>query len=503
MVKKDQSEFYRAFGLALWIALFAFLLKWPVFCQPLSGYFGSYQAVNAMMADMMGRGNWQDFVTPRLFNILDNAPALHLLYYPFGSLSAWILNGFLGIGIPFAGRLQAGLFVLAASMLFFFVARRFLSDKKTVFAVFVFSFSPMVLLSGIVLQNEAAALFFLLLAFWLLASSSLGAIILSGLVFSLALTARIHFIVALPALLLYLNRKKFSFSRSMIFLAAVALLVSAWYAWMRALEIAFPTQVQTSLFSQTGDGRMMRMDLLTSLTFYKRLLIILGTYCCTPVIMPFVLWGLFRFRSMDRSLLAWGWGTLALIVLLPQKVADHPFYLIVGAPVFATIATMQLGVFWKQWRNWLRVLFCVVFVLLSLRFYLPPAFHLSASDKKIVRIGGYVNKMTKEQDKIIAQHGSSPDLLYYTGRFGWAFDLDMKPQKNHIETLSVTRLKRAQYGNPIVWLEKLRSEGASYLVISEPDKFDARDDFSGYVRDRYSLVTDPSESFFVFKLRES
>ena len=37
---------------AIGIAIAAFLLKWPTFAQPLTAYFGSYQAINGMMAEM-------------------------------------------------------------------------------------------------------------------------------------------------------------------------------------------------------------------------------------------------------------------------------------------------------------------------------------------------------------------------------------------------------------------------------------------------------------------
>ena len=50
---------------AIGIAIAAFLLKWPTFAQPLTAYFGSYQAINGMMAEMMGAGSITDFFIPK------------------------------------------------------------------------------------------------------------------------------------------------------------------------------------------------------------------------------------------------------------------------------------------------------------------------------------------------------------------------------------------------------------------------------------------------------
>jgi hypothetical protein len=484
-------------------ALAALALKCPAFANPLTGYFGSYQAVNAMMAEMMG-GAPENLLMPRTFILMGGAPGFHLLYYPFGGLAAFLLNALFGGGIPWWGRAQAAVFILGATLLIYPVGRRFLDEPKARLAVFLFSFFPMVLLSGICLQNEAAAVFFLLVSFWWLDSKKDLKIFASGLVFSLALTARIHFAVVFPAFLVHLTGGGKPWRRLAAFAGGVLLPVGLWIFWLRTLNDQNLPYVQTSLFAQTGEGRFVVGALFESADFYRRIFGILGTYWCTPVMLPFVVHGLLRWERRSLELPLWIAGSLSVIVLLPQKVMDHPFYLLAGAPALALVAASSLGSIWHRWPRIFRSFFCAGFVLLALRSYVPPAIHFSDTDRRLPEIGAFVEQRTRPEDRVIAQHGSSADLLYYCRRTGWPFDLAMTAQAfGDSRQERHQKLLNAGYGDPVVWLEKLRKDGARYLVISEPSAFAANRRFSEYVKSRYPEVDIPRSSFIMFKLENS
>ncbi len=490
--------------ISLGIALVTLMMKCPAFSNPLGGYFGSYQAVNAMMAEMMGGGSVADLFIPRTFILVNGAPGLHLLYYPFGSLVAFLSNTLLGGGIPWWGRFQAGIFVFGATILLFPIARRFLTEKKALLTVFFFSFFPMVLLSGITFQNEAAALFFLMLSFWLLDSAVLAKILLSGLVFSLALTARIHFGIALPAFLIWINREKFSFRTTFVFLIGAAIPVAAWVFWMHVLQFHDAAHVQTSLFTQSGEGRFLITSLFKSFDFYKRILSILGTYWCTPILFPFALISLFRLKKEPVALLVWAWGSLSLILILPQKVMDHPFYLLCGAPAVAILITSLLGLLWDRWGLTVKLLFCGAFILLTMRYYLPPASRFSEVERNMPRIGSVVQQISRPEDVVIVQYGPSAGLLYYCHRKGWSFDLGMSKAggRHLIKQARHQQLFQEGYGDPIFWLEKLRRDGAKFLVISGPSEYYASTKFSDYVRSHFKPVAIPDRSFLIFRLEE-
>jgi len=149
-----------------------FLVKLPALGQPLTGHFGSYQAMVAMMGEMMVKGLPGSLLVPRTFLIIDGLPAYHLLYYPFGALAAVVMRSLFGGELDLWGRFQAAVFVFGAGWAMFHIARKFVEERTALLAAFLFTFSPMVLVSGISFQNEAVALFFLTFSFWLLTSRS-------------------------------------------------------------------------------------------------------------------------------------------------------------------------------------------------------------------------------------------------------------------------------------------------------------------------------------------
>lgn len=490
----------------LGIALVAFFAKGLAFWQPLTGYFGSYQAVNGMIAEMMGAGTFADFFIPRTFLLVNGSPGLHLLYYPLGSLAAFLGNAALGGGIPFWGRLQAGIFVWGATLLLYRIAREFSSKRQALLAVFFFSFFPMVLLSGIVLQNEAAAIFFLVFSFWLARFQQTTIVFLSGLFFSISLIARIHFVVALPAFLLYVTRGHFSWRRIIYFSVGMLLPMAGWMGWMYHLEVKYSDIVQTSIFSQLGEGRILPFSQFTSLNFYKRIIMTLSTYWCTPILAPFACIGLFQLRLDRISLLAWAWGSLSLILLLSEKIVDHPFYLLVGAPPLAVLTALCLSEIWERWSKILRWIICFAFVITSGRFFLPPAITFSDSEKALERIGIFAQQKSSPEDLIIASHGSSIDLLFYCHRKGWPFDIDMvgySPLSNRHNQRRYRELLEKGYGDPVRWLEFLRTQGARYLILAQPRRFEANHLFSDYVRHNYHEIITNDLQFRMFDLSKN
>jgi len=152
------------FKLAL-ILTVSFLIKIPVLTAPLTGHFGSYQAMNAMMSEMIRLDSIRTILIPRVFLLMDGKPALHLLYYPFASFFVAVAKFFFGGGTDFLGRFQAAFFVALAGAFLYPVARSFLERRAALLAVLIFSFSPMTLVSGVSFQNEAIAIFFLMASF--------------------------------------------------------------------------------------------------------------------------------------------------------------------------------------------------------------------------------------------------------------------------------------------------------------------------------------------------
>ncbi len=489
--------------MALVILLCGFLVKFAVFGRPFLGYFGSYQAMVAMMAEMMLKAPPQSFFIPRTYILLNGQPEIHLLYYPFSAWAAALFKTVFGGSMDFWGRFQAGLFMLGAGIFFFKAAKKVFGEKIALIALLIFTFSPMALLDGTSLRNEASALFFLTASFWFLAQGeSFLLSFIAGLSFSCAIVARLHFIFVMPAFCIFIvSNREAAFRRAVIFLTGVFLPLAAWILWARHINALYQDNVMTSLFSQAGEGRVLSSSLFFQYAFYLRLLKILAIQLLTPAVFPFLIAGVFVFPGPHRWFLsAWAAGAAAAIILLPQKVNDHPFYLISLLPAAAIFSAAAIEIYAERLPVAIQKGGAILLIVMSLVYTSRPAFSDDHSSM-IPEIGKVVQSLTAEKDAIVAQHGTAPDLLYYSQRMGWPFDVEMAHHPLE-DQLRFRKMKEEGYGNPQVWLEKLRGDGAKYLVISEPEKFLQEKDFFEYVQDHYQKIPVDSDKFYIFDLRQ-
>ncbi len=491
----------------LWILaiLSGFLIKIPFFSAPLIGHFGSYQIVNAMMARAMTEGGWEAWLAPQTQILMHGKPALHLIYYPFGSFAAALLERLIPVvSLDFWGRVQAALWMAGSGVLLRKITRKFFSEQESFLAVLFFTFSPMALIYGVALQNEAAALFFLLSAFALALRPGLFPALGAGIFFSLVLLARLHFILLIPVMLVPLVLQQTGrWKRLFLFGAGVLLPAGLWFGCTALIQTAHPESVMTSLFMQAGEGRVMSRSLLFSKDFLQRFLQIIFTLWLTPVLVPFALTGAFR-KVRPPVLLAAAACVCPLFtaLLLPQKVYDHPFYLIAAIPGAAVLAAAGLSDFLALRRKSWGLLILGVFFLASFRYYIPPvSASFSAGARHLAAVGEAVQLRTQPEDRVIAQSGTSPELLYYTRRSGWPFDLGMAPE-NMTAQARHQRMKAEGYGDPQAWLEHLRSEGASKFVVSDRAALEKRADFAAYMNAHYAFEDSEEIDFRIYHLKE-
>lgn len=147
----------------------------------------------------------------------------------------------------------------------------------------------------------------------------------------------------------------------------------------------------------------------------------------------------------------------------------------------------------------IQIILLALFIVLSIRLWIGPA--LSSSDTPYFqKIRFEVQSRAKLNDKVIAQFGSSPELLFYFRRLGWPFEIEMtkdslEGQARHI------RLIEKGYGDPKQWLEYLRTQGAQWFVISEPVVFRANKPFYEYVTSKYSQLSKNTDDFLIFDLK--
>ncbi len=480
----------------------SFLLKLPALPLPLTGYFGSYQAMNAMMAEMMAWDLPSSLFMPRSFIVIQGEPSLHLLHYPFGSLIAFTLKNLFQGHLDLWGHFQAALSVFFAAWLLYLIVKQLFDSTTALLTCFVFSFSPMILTMGVSFQNEAVAVFFLTLSFYLLMKENAWLRFIAGLIFSCALTARIHFLACLPGFFLFLLLNKSSAKSFLLFLLGTMLPVSVWYGFVFYLTQVH-SGIMTSFFDQIGEGRVMAVSLWKTKDFYERILEVLLGEWMTPLMIPFLILGLFAWDLKRLPFTVWALGSLATLILLPQKVYDHPFYLIHGAPAVSVLIGLSLSRLWPYFNRFAKWVLLAIFVMASLRYYVPAAILSRSDGKRILKIAGEVERVAHKEDRVIASYGSSPEFLYYTHRLGWPFNVEMAGELKVDHQKRFLQQVELGYGDPVKWLEYLRTQEAAYLILANPEEFEKNAVFSDYVRQNYPLVSTAHDSFLMFDLTKT
>jgi hypothetical protein len=179
-------------------------------------------------------------------------------------------------------------------------------------------------------------------------------------------------------------------------------------------------------------------------------------------------------------------------------VHDHPFYLIAGVPAAAVLAAVTIEGMLSKASGRVFVGGTVIFILFALRFYIPPAFFSQKQGMHIPAIGKKIQEITNKNDKIVASYGSSDALLYYAHRFGWSFDIQMATHPLERQKRHEAKIANG-YGDPVKWLEYLRSQEAKYFVVSEPEIFQREKTFFDYMQTKYRLAAE-DESFRMYDL---
>lgn len=478
------------------ILTLSFLVKIPFLGAPLVGYFGSYQCVNAMMSEMMAEKGWQAVFAPQINILLSGEPAYHLLYFPFGSFFAFVMNQIAG-PIDFWGRFQSAFFMAASGYLLYLIVQRIADKKTALIAALLFSFFPMNLVMGINFQNESIAIFLLLLSFYFNLTKKT---ILSGLMLSLAMVARIHIILIGPAFIASYLLEKRPLKDYVIFGLSSFIALITWYAYQYQIGLHHTEYVMTSLFNQAGDGRILKHPLLGQSAFYLRVADYILFRSMTPVVIPFALITLFRLRKNFAVWAVWAVGALSCIFLLPQKTNDHPFYLITLLPPMAVMAAVTIR---KMLINKRKALFFLtaVFFLFSLRYYIPPAWSSwNPTAVRIKAIGLNIRALTLSEDFIAASHMTSPELLFYTGRKGWPFDIRMD-EREFDNRVYLNTVRKKGYGDLIKWVEYLKSQNAKYLVISELDVLNNKQYFKEYLQKNYREKLNQELNYAIYDLQ--
>lgn len=501
------------------VLIAGFLIKIPFAFLPLTGHFGSYQSIVAMMAVRMQEVGLWAVLMPQTFVLEAGHPSMQLLYYPFSSLAAAVLGSIPLGDIDFWCRMQAILSMTVTIAFFALFLKKYVSRQLVLWSVLFLTLSPMGLISGISMQNESIALCFFMASLYMSTRKGFASAGIAGLLAGLTLVARIHFLVMGPVFFAIWIMRKADWKQCVFFILAMAMPLLLWFGFIWHMEQNHAEMISTSFFSQLTEGRIGKGSTLRDPHYWSRIAWILGSQAWGPLWFLFSLPGLMtaflvineggeqkkdRFNPLQANLfpicvisMVWLLSCCSLIFLLPQKVSDHPFYLIGAVPVGSFLLALGWLRASEHWTFKVRTVILLCGALLAFRYFLPPAISpMTNQDRLIPNIGRSVDAQLPKSALLIAEQGISPELLYYTKRLGWTFDLDMQNREFEKQARFQNLLDQG-YGDPVLWLKKLRKEGAEYLVISSLDALESSKEVQDFLSEHAKLIKGSKEEAFL------
>ncbi|MDD5643833.1 MAG: glycosyltransferase family 39 protein [bacterium] len=454
--------------------------------KPLLGNFSSYQTATAMMARFIAREGFAAVVQPKTNILINGKPAIHMLYVPGAAAAAGCLWEIFGFSLDFWGRFQASFFTMLSSLLIYLIVRRHFDEATGLMSCFFFNVFPLSFVYGQSFMNEAFACCLAIFSFWLLSNFKINTynVIVSGLAASLAFLMRVHFLCLFPALLflIWQNTPRNKILHSVILIICVAIPLSGWYLHTYNVASAADNNI-TSIFAQEKKHyASFPHPLLVQMAFYKDAIDKLAGICLNPIGFTLTFAGVLLSMTGKKkcgALVLWLLGSLSVIVLLPQKVYDHNFYLypvLFPSSVFASLIFLEIM---KPVGRAYMVLFLCVFVLVSARYFANPVFKYPSELSAVPEAGDFVRGNTPSDSKVIVSP-CTYDQLYYCDRNGWVFD---------------------PAGADIAKFKSYISGGAAYYVTADMENLRKAGEFYRYLSGNYKNIS-PSGDYVVFALDE-
>ncbi|MCK4947374.1 MAG: glycosyltransferase family 39 protein [Candidatus Aureabacteria bacterium] len=465
--------------------------------KPLLGNFSSYQAATAIIGRFIAREGPEALLYPKTNFLIYGQPALHMLYVPGAAFAGGMLWKVFSFSLDFWGRFQASFFTMLSALLIYLIIRGYYGEKTGLLSCFIFNVFPLSFVYGQSFMNEAFAFFCVICSFWILSNFkiTMRSILFSGIFAAASFLMRIHFLCVLPALVFVLWQRsgKNKFSNTAVFIIAVFIPVISWYLHTYNVASSMDSNI-TSIFAQKGKHYgSFPHPLLLNIEFYKYVIDSLGGICLNPAGFVFMIIGLAIFRPENKIewfIILWLLGSLGIVVLLPQKIYDHNFYFYpILFPAALLISNVAIKIL-KGKGTAVKVFLGVVFIAISARYFINPAFSYPAEMSTVLDAGRFIRENTPADARIIV----SPDVydqLYYCDRYGWTFDVkDDSRSGNYFD---------------VEWLKLLINcrirDGADFYVSADLRSINNLPEFVEYLDKNYENIS-PDERFVVYVLTE-
>ncbi|HEY5311213.1 MAG TPA: glycosyltransferase family 39 protein, partial [Pirellulales bacterium] len=421
--------------LAFWcLLLAACLLRGAGLDRPLLGHYASKSTLYGMIARNWARGlapAWQ----PTVDCLVGGQRGAHMIEFPVSAYAvgaAWRMGGG---SLDVWGRSLTAAISVAGVALMYLLVRRWHGHSAALAAGWMLALSPVSIIYGQSFMLEASIVLLTLATLlcwdhWLEKPSHVILVLAASSLALLLLTKIYMLVLLIPLVAMALSAGMHRRPRRAA-IAALALTMSVlpaalWYAYAWQATLPGGPLATTAFFSlhdATGKHRW-PSPLWFSADFYRHLLDDLTGPALTGLGFALALAGVVH--PGWRRHLPWLASMAALVLLLPLKFYKMNYYDVVVLPPLCVL----VGLGWQTLDARLALsrkaslALLAVALVLSLRYAALPAFSTPAEDRGVLPAALAVARHSAADERVVAIHGTSFDLLYYCDRAGWAPPVD-------------------------------------------------------------------------------
>ena len=348
-----------------------------------------------------------DLLYPRYHDVssiqtgIFNPEGYRMVEFPiYNAVHAGLFKIFPNVNLELLGRLLTSFISIISAVFIFLLGKKYANTKVGLLTAFFFIFLPFnIYFSRVVLPDPLGVLFAVAGLYFFEKS-----VVLSGLVFALALLQKPYFaFYLLPFTSFFMDKKNLRNTLTFAFL-----ILAPFFAW-RMWTSQFPEGIPFWDWAFNGDRIRFHLAFWKWL-FGERLgIIILGG------------WGLILFaaalikKNVNKFILRFLVGMFLYVSVVASANVRHDYYQILIIP--AVSLALADGAFWLWSRSKILVLFSIFLMLLIGWDRVKPFYQVNHYE--IIEAGKVVDEITPKDALVVTPYNGDTAFLYATNRRGW------------------------------------------------------------------------------------
>ena len=330
-----------------------------------------------------------------------NPEGYRMVEFPiYNAVHAGLFKIFPNVNLELLGRLLTSFISIISAVFIFLLGKKYANTKVGLLTAFFFIFLPFnIYFSRVVLPDPLGVLFAVAGLYFFEKS-----VVLSGLVFALALLQKPYFaFYLLPFTSFFMDKKNLRNTLTFAFL-----ILAPFFAW-RMWTSQFPEGIPFWDWAFNGDRIRFHLAFWKWL-FGERLgIIILGG------------WGLILFaaalikKNVNKFILRFLVGMFLYVSVVASANVRHDYYQILIIP--AVSLALADGAFWLWSRSKILVLFSIFLMLLIGWDRVKPFYQVNHYE--IIEAGKVVDEITPKDALVVTPYNGDTAFLYATNRRGW------------------------------------------------------------------------------------